>query len=100
MQFSVSGREERRGLLTPEAVAAADLSEGKSIEWGWAMGGWDGQEGSCELACSLDRSLLSVLFLALAVMGLESVMSYTDVPPGGELRFLMRNLMVFVMLSD
>lgn len=30
MQFSVSGREEERAFNRPEAVAAADLSEGKS----------------------------------------------------------------------
>lgn len=97
MQFSVSGREERRGLLTLEAVAAADLSERKSQgRWvskerrvGVGQGGWT----VSRVPVKSGREPPLCLFSALAVMA-WNVMAYTDVPPGGALRLLMRNRMV------
>lgn len=103
MQFSVSGREERRGLLTGlrqwlllicQKGRAKDVGFPRIVGWIWADGTVSRTPVNC--ASHLGGSLLSVPFLAL-----ESVMSYTDVPQGGVLRFLMRNLMVLVvMLSN
>lgn len=100
MQFSVSGREERRGLLTglrQWLLLTCQKGRAKDVGFPWIVG-WVWAMGRIPVNCAshLGGSLLCVLFLAL-----ESVMSYTDVPQGGVLRFLMRNLMVVVvMLSD
>lgn len=107
MQFSVSGREERKELLTglrQWPLLTCQKGRAKDVGFPRSVGWVDGRVSRIPVNCAshLGGSLLFVLFLALVMMAsLQSVMSYTDVPQGGVLCFLMRNLMVIVvMLSN
>lgn len=93
MQFSVSGREERRELLTglrQWLLLTCQMGRAKDFGFPRTIGWVDGRVSRIPVNCAshLGGSLLSVLFLALVLLAsLQSVMSYTDVPQGGVFAF-------------